>query len=237
MFADLVARDVEVRSADHVLVRASELRVPAGQITALIGPSGSGKTLLLRALLGLLPRGLRGGASLRRAEQAISPRELGWLPQDARSALDPLRTVGEQLQHTAQTSGSTTTPAEALLAVGLSAEDAARFPRTLSGGMAQRVVLAQLFLRGATTLLVDEPVTGLDPVRAAQVLDQLSRRAEQGCGVLWVSHDLRLVARRAHRVGLVSGGEVLAWADSPHTLDHPVAAQLIAQTPGLERAS
>ena len=237
MSAELVARDLAVQYGQRTLVAVDALTVADGELTALIGPSGSGKTLLLRALLDLLPKGLRGRAALSRGGQPVSRRSLGWLPQDARTALDPLRTVGEQLETTAAASDSPREVSDALRAVGLRPADADRFPRTLSGGMAQRVVLAQLLLQRARTLLVDEPVTGLDPVRSAEVIERLQHVAAEGCGVLWVSHDLRLVQQRAQRIGLMHQGALCGWASELAALDHPVALDLMARTPGLRSAS
>jgi ABC-type dipeptide/oligopeptide/nickel transport system ATPase component len=155
------------------------------------------------------------------------------MPQDCMAALDPLRTVSEQLAQTLLTSGSPDTVLQTLEAVGLRAADATRFPSQLSGGMAQRVVLAQALAMRVHTLLVDEPTSGLDPLLTQQILDLIAAHTSPRLGVLWVSHDLRQVHGRAHRIWVMNAGTVIETAASADTLRSDVARALLVQTPGM----
>lgn len=221
----LAVQDVWVRAGDDVLVEVSDVTLAAGTVTAVVGASGSGKTLLLRALAGWVPPPLTASPG--------APTRTGWMPQDARGALDPLRTVAEHLTVTARAHGAIASVSEVLADVGLSATDALRFPAELSGGMAQRVVLAQVLLTRAHTLLVDEPTSGLDPLLAASIAERLMACARRGHAVLWVTHDLRRVGGRADALWVMHRGRRVEQATSLSALTSDPARRLIARTPGL----
>ncbi len=222
---------VEVRAGATLLVDVHDLTIHPGKMTAVVGPSGSGKTLLLRALARVLPSGLS-----HTVQTTPESARVAWMPQDCMAALDPLRTVGEQLAQTLATSGSPDTVSQTLERVGLSATDAARFPAQLSGGMAQRVVLAQALAMQVHTLLVDEPTSGLDPLLTQQILDLIVAHTGPRLGVIWVSHDLRHVRGRADRIWVMEGGAVVETTDSVDTLRSDVARALLHHTPGLKPA-
>ncbi len=222
---------VAVGAGKNVLVDVQDLTVHPGEVTAIVGPSGSGKTLLLRSLARVLPPGLTN-----RVQTTPAHARVAWMPQDCMAALDPLRTVGEQLAQTLLTVSSPDPVSQTLERVGLRATDAARFPAQLSGGMAQRVVLAQALAMQVHTLLVDEPTSGLDPLLTKQILDLIIAHASPCLGVLWVSHDLRQVRGRADRIWVMHAGTVIETADSVDALNSDVARALLDHTPGLKRA-
>lgn len=242
----LIARGLRVSGRAGAPVRGVDLDLRVGEVVALVGPSGAGKSLCLRALVGLLPDGLVAAAErlelrlgarvhhpLRDGWGAVRGGGLGWLPQDAGAALDPLRTVGQQLGATARRAGQAPDPGPWLEAAGLDPAVARRLPGELSGGMAQRALLAQALATGARLLLADEPTTGLDPRRAAEVADALVARARDGHhGVLWVTHDLRALPGRVDRIALVVAGRTveIVEGDDPRALSSPEGRALYEAT-------
>lgn len=225
---------LEIRAGDRALVRHAALAVRAGEIVGLTGPSGAGKSLVLRALLGLVPSPLgvtraelivaTGDARIRPYDATGGAREaafrrirgevLGLVPQGARAALDPLRTVGAQVAASAALAGDRAGPHAWLERAGFADPKAvARLrPHELSGGMAQRVVIAQALARGSRLLLADEPTSGLDPVVRAGLLRTLADLARDGAGVLLVSHDLNALARISSRVIVMDAGATVEEA-------------------------
>jgi len=209
------------------------LSLSAGEVVGLVGPSGSGKTLTARSLLGLvdlapgvvaaelsvtvegqrhtpydpLPRSRR---QRERAFATLRGDVVGYLPQDAPRSLDPARRVGAQLQAVARRGERDPDPVPWLVAAGFDAAEAPtvaqRFPHQLSGGMAQRVAIAQVLARGSRLLVADEPTTGLDAAVQRQLLTTFRRLAEGGLGVLLVSHDLRWLAEVVSRAYLMHQG-------------------------------
>jgi ABC-type glutathione transport system ATPase component len=226
MLAELQLSSLRVRVGDTPLVHDVSLSLSSGRVVGLVGPSGSGKTLTARALLGLvtLRPGVCGGDYEVRCGsdrwrpferpsdwQALRGDVLGYLPQAPRHALDPFQRVGALVKSAARRGPNAgSPPRDWLLRAGFEAAqlDAVleRYPHELSGGMAQRVALAQALARGSRLLVADEPTTGLDaPVQLA-LLEQLRALASEGVGVLLVSHDLRWLAAVADEVVLLEGG-------------------------------
>ena len=221
-------QSVTVRDGNQSLIEIGDLVVQPGEMTALVGPSGCGKTLLLRALARALPPNLSATQQTTPTRPAVA-----WMPQDCLAALDPLRTVGEQLRQTLSTCGSQDSVEQVLGSVGLTTAEAHRFPAQLSGGMAQRVVLAQAVAMRVNTLLVDEPTSGLDPLLTEQVVDLIASHLSPCLGVLWVSHDLRQVRGRANSVWVMDAGRIVETATRLHLLHSSVARELLRNTPGL----
>ncbi len=203
--AGLRVEQLELRTADRVLTRQVDFAVAPGTVSALIGPSGSGKSLLLRAVAGILPPEVW-------ATGTVVSGPLAWVSQDGRVSLDPLRTIRAQVD---------ATPAN-LMATGFPPERLNAWPHTLSGGEAQRAALL-LALSGerATVLLADEPTTGLDPRARRELTDRLRTLASHGTGVLFVTHDLRLLPGFAAQVYAI-GRDTQA---EPKDQDHPPDVQ------------
>lgn len=213
---------------------------------ALVGESGSGKSMTARAILGLLPRGLRrtggrvvlGGTDLAgldaRAWQGLRGKAVGLVLQDPKFSLNPAHRVGRQVEETLllHTRLSRTERRERALdmlaKVGL--DDPLRvyrsYPGELSGGMGQRVMIAAMLIAEPALLIADEPTSALDQAVRGQILDLLRGLAEErGMGLLLISHDLQQVASFAHRVLVMHRGaivdrlaaEQLADATHPYT--------------------
>lgn len=222
----LSAAGIAVQAGERRLLDGFGVTVAEGEVVALVGPSGSGKTLALRSLLDLLPFRpgrvagevrldgvLRDGPSLRG--------EVGLIFQDARGSLDPLRTVGAQLAHAAGLAGAAS-PGPALLErLGFRdpARAASQYPHELSGGMAQRAAIAVALARKSRFLLCDEPTTGLDAPVQADLVREL--RGLDGVGILFVTHDLRLLPGFADRIVVLEAGRVVEEAPSVAALTGP----------------
>lgn len=210
---------MRVRAGERLLLDDFGLRVEAGEVVAVVGASGSGKTLALRSILDLLPfRPGRIAGEVRvngaRRDGRSLRGEVGLVFQDARGSLDPLRTVGAQLAHAAGLAGEES-PGPALLErLGFAEPERAaqRYAHELSGGMAQRAAIAVALARRSRFLLCDEPTTGLDaPVQAALVREL---RGLREVGILFVTHDLRLLPGFADRILVLAGGRVVEEATS-----------------------
>lgn len=230
----LVLEGLCIRTARRELVHDVGMTLRPGEIVALVGRSGSGKSLTARALLGLVeidPGVSEGRLSITvdgvtvhpldalpqrrrardRAFRDVRGRLVGYLPQDARAALDPLARVGRQVAASARRAGHEGDPLPWLARANLDepARVARLWPHELSGGMAQRVVLAQSLARGSRFLLADEPTSALDPTVQRAVLDELRRVADSGIGVLLITHDLRVLPGLADRVVILHAGRVV----------------------------
>jgi len=222
--AECLSFDLSVRYADFTLEAAAE--VPATGITALSGPSGSGKTTLLRALAGLEPRA-RGSVSFAGQDwtgHAPAARGIGYVFQDAR--LFPHLSVARNLAYGAQRRGIGSAQVNAVIRALDLAPLLNRTPATLSGGEARRVALGRALASGPQVLLMDEPLTGLDRARKADLMPYIAR-AVAGFGVpaLYVTHSANEIAFLADRVLWISEGRIAGWgAASPRLTGRVVAA-------------
>ncbi|MGZ4567767.1 MAG: ABC transporter ATP-binding protein [Blastococcus sp.] len=216
--------------------------VGAGETVAVVGESGSGKSVSVLALLGLLPAGIAtvSGQALLDGEDllAMSPERLrrvrgpgaGMVFQDPMTSLNPVLTVGRQLvegirAHTDLPKAAARSRAADLLGeVGLADPVATldRFPHELSGGMRQRVMIAIALCNSPALLIADEATTALDVTVQAQILDLVERlQAERGTGVIWITHDLGVVAGIADRVLIMYGGRCVEDGTVDDVLEHP----------------
>jgi oligopeptide/dipeptide ABC transporter ATP-binding protein len=234
-------------------------RVGRGEIVGLVGESGCGKSATALALLGLLPRPagrLRGGsvrlggrelAGLPESElRRVRGRRVAMIFQDPLASLNPYLRVEEQLVEVARLHlglgrrAARARAAELLAQVGL--PDPARclraFPHQLSGGMRQRVMIAMALLGEPDLLLADEPTTALDVTVQAQILELLRRlRDERGMGILFVTHDLAVVAGLCDRVVVLYAGRVVEEAPTSSLFarpGHPYSAALLRCAPRLD---
>jgi peptide/nickel transport system ATP-binding protein len=215
----------------HVAVDDASLVLSPGETLALVGESGSGKTTLARAVLGLTPvdagsvhiSGVAPGAS--RADIAS---KVQFVFQDPQASLNPLfpawRSVSEPLylagRHTAL---QLRTSAEAMLSqVGLGPDYLDRFPQELSGGQRQRLGIARALIRRPRILIADEAVAALDASTRMQILDlMLKLQTEHGLAYLFITHDLSVVARIAHRVAVMRHGRIVEAGDVATVFGEP----------------
>lgn len=255
MSALLSVAGLEVRFGDQQAVRGMSFSVLPGQTVAVVGESGSGKSTAAAAVLGLLAPGGRitagrivfDGRDITRAgERAmrdIRGREIGYVPQDPMTNLNPVWKVGfqvrEALRANADGRAARRRAVELLAEAGMRdpARQAGRYPHQLSGGMCQRALIA-IGLAGRPRLLIaDEPTSALDVTVQRQVLDHLGHLTDElGTALLLITHDLALAAQRAESVIVVHRGVVVESGAAQEILRYPqheYTRRLVAAAPSL----
>lgn len=194
-------------------VQGLSFQVAPGEVLGLVGPNGAGKTSTLRCLAGILPPTaghIRVAGHDLAAEPVAAKRELAFLPDEPR--LFEYLTVWEHLNFVARLYGVADWEARgrALLEeLELTGKERA-LPGELSRGMKQKLSIACGFLHEPRLILLDEPLTGLDPLGIRRMKDSLRRRAEQGTALVLSSHLLPLVEELCHRILVIAGGRVVA---------------------------
>ncbi|MEC0225525.1 dipeptide/oligopeptide/nickel ABC transporter permease/ATP-binding protein [Paenibacillus alba] len=247
------------RSSRPILQNVN-LRLYPGECLGLVGESGSGKSTLALAALGLLrhPFHQQGGALHLFGEDTtayawkdwrrVRGRRIAYITQDPMDSLNPVLRIGEQLRECLLTSGSPWTRAAAkeralqlLEQMGLSAETYACYPHELSGGMRQRVVIAMAMMHQPDIIVADEPTTALDVSTQARIMELLQeQRKKHKAALIFISHDLRLVAQVADRLYVMRGGEVVESGSVQQIFTNPAHAytqQLLAAIPKLPSSS
>ena len=245
-----------------------DLTVHCGLIHALIGESGSGKSVLARSILGLAGRGARTTGSIRflgrelvglseREYRAIRGADIGLVVQDAMSALNPMRTIGEQLvetiacRHPDFRSGASRASRssradrhdialELLRTVGITAPEKRMnaYAHQLSGGMRQRVMIALALTGSPRLLLADEPTTALDVVVQRELLQEMRALVQaRGMSMLIVTHDLNLARDVADDVSVMYAGHVLEEGPVSDVITrpaHPYTEGLLRAMPAMD---
>ena len=221
------------RHGDVAVVDDVSFSVRPGETMALVGESGCGKSITSLAVMGLLDQSAEvTGQILYRGRDllAMSPRERNALRgtetamiyQDALSSLNPSMLVRSQMRQLTRR-GGTRSAQELLELVGLDPERTLRsYPHELSGGQRQRVLIAMALTRDPSLMIADEPTTALDVTVQAQVvqlLEDLQRKL--GFAMVFVSHDLALVAEIAHRITVMYAGQVVEQAPTRELLTDP----------------
>ncbi|MFJ5646173.1 ABC transporter ATP-binding protein [Streptomyces sp. NPDC093223] len=239
---DVSIGNLTVRYGDTTALRGAHLRIPAGTTTALVGESGSGKSTLALAASRLLPADAQivsgsvrvgdtdlaalSGPRLREARGGVA----AYLAQDASVALNPVLRVGSQIAEVHQVRHGVSRREAARLAennladVGIPdpARVARRYPHQLSGGMRQRAVIAIALAFRPRLLIADEPTTALDVTVQADILALIVRLQKQcGLTVLWITHDMSVVAEIADRVAVMYGGRIVEQADALELFESP----------------
>ncbi|KKB86509.1 peptide ABC transporter ATP-binding protein [Devosia limi DSM 17137] len=233
---------------DIAAVSDLELSIAPGETVALVGESGSGKSVTSLSVMGLLPkkvgriasgtirfRGKSGvtndlaqmdGESLRR----IRGNDIGMVFQEPMTSLNPVYTVGEQIAepiriHLGRSHKQAAEDAVKLLAdVGIPdpARRARQYPHELSGGMRQRATIAMALACDPALLIADEPTTALDVTIQAQILELLAKvQAERGMAMLFVTHNLGVVAEIADRVAVMYAGRIVETGPVDQVFAHP----------------
>jgi phospholipid/cholesterol/gamma-HCH transport system ATP-binding protein len=219
-------RDLVVGFGERVVLDQLSLDVREGEILGLVGASGGGKSVLLRTLIGLLPK--RGGEIDFPASSGGEAARRGVLFQQGAlfSALNARQNVQFPLREAASLSPALLNEiANAKLEmVGLTAEDGDKFPAELSGGMTKRVALARALALDPALLFLDEPTSGLDPIAAGE-FDSLIRTLQRTLGftVFMITHDLNTLAAVCDRVAALADGRIATIGPLRTVLasDHP----------------
>jgi peptide/nickel transport system permease protein len=229
----LSVRDLRIGFGDVSVVDGISFAVRPGEILGLAGESGCGKSLTALAIAGLLPTTASTGGEIgfagqdlltigARPRRALMGRQIAMVYQDALSALNPAMTIGAQVGQLTRR-GGTRSAAELMELVGLEPARTLRsYPHELSGGQRQRVVIAMALSRSPRLIIADEPTTALDVTIQAQVVELLLRlQAELGFAMIFVSHDLALIAELTDRVVVMYGGQVAECGVTRRLLGDP----------------
>ncbi|GLQ29409.1 dipeptide ABC transporter ATP-binding protein [Sulfitobacter pacificus] len=233
---------VAIGRSNQTVVEAVNLSIAQGEFHAIVGESGSGKTMLARSVLGLLPPGGRvaqgeiqfDGQDIARLPAAalrkIRGNQIGMIFQDPLSSLNPALRIGQQMTEALRLHSGTDKAtardkaAKFLDRVGIPNPQRAldQYPHEFSGGMRQRIMIASTLLPGPRLLIADEPTTALDTIVQANVMEILKEvTAEFGVSVLFISHDLGLVAHRADTVTVMDKARVIEQGSFEEVLFNP----------------
>ena len=239
-----------ITAVDHVT-----LDVAKGEVLGIVGESGCGKTTVGRMIIGLEKADegeIRfGGTDLahhRGAALKAARLRLRMVFQDPYASLNPRRSVEDSVAETGDIHGIFDNAksrremvGEALTNVGLNPSFASRYPHELSGGQRQRVGIARAILPTPDVIIADEPVSALDVSIQAQVLNLLADlKARLGLTMMFISHDLGVVAKISDRVAVLYMGNVVEIGDGPALFadpQHPYTQMLIAAVPRIDPAS
>jgi peptide/nickel transport system ATP-binding protein len=247
----LAVEDLKVTIDGLPVLNGVTFAVEPGSTLALVGESGSGKTMTALSIMRLLPpravaRGNIGfsGTDLLGASEAEMcdrrGRAIGMIFQEPMTALDPLQTIGAQVAETVlihrrgSPAEAAAMAAEALDRVGLPASRVplARFPHELSGGERQRVVIAMATVLRPQLIIADEPTSALDVTSQAKVLELLRRLvADDGAGLVFITHDLATAAAVADRLAIMRKGSIIEMGHAPgifRGLREPYSRALLA---------
>jgi len=245
-------------------VNGISLEIARGEALGLVGESGSGKTMLSLSLMGLLPAGARvsgqakissanGNAtllsSLKEDEwRRVRGSEIAMIFQEPMTSLNPVMRIGEQIEE-AILAHEPNLRKDLLHRRLLNAMEHAsipepevrlqQFPHQLSGGLRQRAMIAMALAPRPKLLIADEPTTALDVTVQQQILALLDRlRRELELSLLFITHDLGVVAQVADRIAVMYAGRIVEWGSAEKVLtspQHPYTQGLLAASPTLER--
>ena len=259
---DLITKFYTLDGVVHA-VNGVSFDLDEGETLAIVGESGSGKSVTMMSLLGLIPSPpgkIEAGMAYFQGKEGrhdllqMSPAELrevrggqiGFVFQDPMSSLNPVLTVGEQISESLtrhlgmareDARGRTI---ELLGEVGISDPEARydNYPHQFSGGMRQRVMIAIAIACAPEIVIADEPTTALDVTVQAQIIELFKRLQEViGMAIIWITHDLGVVAGLAERVLVMYGGrvaEIAAVDDLYENPGHPYTAGLLGALPRLD---
>jgi peptide/nickel transport system ATP-binding protein len=244
----LDARSLRVELSDGAAVIAGvDLRIEPGEILGLVGESGSGKTTAALSIFGYHTEGLRrtsgeisvAGEELRAKKEfrGARGRLVSYVPQNPGTALNPAIRVADTIEDMVRSGREAATATALLERVGLSGDHqfGRRYPHQLSGGQQQRVCIAASLAPDPALVVLDEPTTGLDVVTQRRILEELLRlRDEQQVSMLYITHDLAVVAQIAGRIAVMYSGRIVEQGPAAQILRrprHPYTRGLIAATP------
>ena len=258
MAALLQLRNLTVEIHGRAVVTGVDLEVAEGETLALVGESGCGKSVTALGIINLLPEGSRRvSGSLHFAGEDLSGlgetewrrvrgRRIGMIFQDPSAALDPLMTIGRQIAEALRLRGLSgreelrVAAREMLVHAGIADPDRRlrQHPFELSGGMAQRAMIAIALAASPGLVIADEPTTALDVTIQAQILTLMAQlQAESGTAILLITHDMGVVAENSDRLAVMYAGMVVETGRTADVLAqpaHPYTRLLLRSIPTLE---
>lgn len=225
------------------VIRDLSVKVEAGEMVAVVGSSGSGKSLLAHSILGILPYNARLGGSIRydgeeltqKKKEQLRGNEIVLVPQSV-AFLDPLMKIGPQIRKGRKDKASGQKLDEIFAGYGLAKEVQNLYPFELSGGMNRRVLVSTAMMGNPRLVIADEPTPGLHMKMVRRVMSHFRELADQGAGVLLITHDLEQALEVADRVVVFYAGTTIEDADvkdfaSEKTLRHPYSRALFRALP------
>ncbi len=250
----------ETQHGSVAAVQGASLRLEAGKTLAIVGESGSGKSTTAMAVIGLLPgNGSITSGSIKfdgadlatysdKQYQGIRGRQIGLVPQDPMSNLNPVKRVGQQIEETLLVNKAATKAdvdakvLDVMKRAGIPDPDSKvrSYPHELSGGLRQRVLIAIGLACAPRLLIADEPTSALDVTVQRVILDQIdAMTAELGTAVLLITHDLGLAAERASDVVVMHRGKIVEQGPAKQILEnpqHPYTQSLVKAAPSVAAA-
>ena len=250
---------ISLRDGNRPILRRVSLAVATGEVHGLVGESGAGKTTIAKAILGIIPSqvkvtdgriGFEGRDLLALSPKdlrAVLGRDIALVPQDPSTALNPSRRIDAQMTDGLRLKRGLSAKQARLRARALLEEVQIRdpervldsYPHQLSGGMRQRVLIAAAFALEPKLVIADEPTTALDVTVQKQILRLIrSLQERHGTSVLFVSHDLGVVAKICDRLTVLYMGKVMEQGSTADVLAaprHPYTKALLAANPRYDR--
>jgi len=250
---------VEYRASRGIVkaVNGLNLSLAMGETLGLVGETGAGKSTTAFSIMRILPdppAKITGGQIIYKGTdlltlspkemRAVRGEEISMIFQDPMTSLDPVKTVGEQIQemielHQKISHKDAWTRAEEMLeVVGIKRERASDYPHQFSGGMKQRVVIAMALSCNPKLLIADEPTTALDVTIQAQVLELMKKlKADYRMSMIMITHDLGVVAEICDKVAVLYAGNVVEYGSMADVFNnplHPYTKALFDATPTLD---
>jgi len=245
---------IETTNDKRALSHNVDINLHEGEAIGIVGESGSGKTLTALSILGLLPRGVSvaSGEIIFNQRNLLNEdseflrelrgKDIAMVYQDPMTALNPVMTIGDQLlevldSHKHDILDSHQHIRQSLVDVGIPDPERAirSFPHEFSGGMRQRVVIAMSLLLSPKLLIADEPTTALDVTIQKQILALVSQeRSRRNMSMLWITHDLGVVANLVDRVAVMYSGRIVEIGTTEQIFNsprHPYTQGLLASLP------
>jgi len=250
---------ISLRDGDRPILRRVSLSVGVGEVHGVVGESGAGKSTIAKAILGIVPSQVRitGGtvnfegqnllSMSAKALRAVLGRDIALVPQDPSTALNPSRRIDAQLTDGLRLKRGLSAREARLRARALLEEVQIRdpervlksYPHQLSGGMRQRVLIAAAFVLEPKLVIADEPTTALDVTVQKQILRLIRLLQERhGTSVLFVSHDLGVVAKICDRLTVLYMGRAMEQGTTEEVLSaprHAYTKALLAANPRYDR--
>lgn len=228
-----------LKQQNQQVISSLNIYLKAGEILAIVGASGSGKSLLAHAILGILPNNASVSGLIKfcdeiltaKKQKALRGKEIAFIPQSV-NYLDPLMRVGKQVRTSVKHGDVVDAQRKVFERYHLKVEVEEMFPFQLSGGMARRTLLAMAMVSEAKVIIADEPTPGLDPLSVEEALKDLREFADNGCGVLLITHDMSSALKIADKIAVFYAGTTVEvapvenFSGNGEALRHPYSKAL-----------